>query len=141
MAKKVAREVVALSAAAILAAYGAGYALTQPTADALEQARIQEAGVITLDAADAASYRDGTYSATGTSQFGDVTVSLTLRRHRIVAVTITQCTTSYDQRWIAGLPGQVLARQSDGIDLVSGATYSSDAFHDAVQQALKRAHV
>jgi uncharacterized protein with FMN-binding domain len=139
MAKKASRKLVALSSAAILAAYAAGYARTQPVADLI--ARGEGPGVSLLDPVQAASYHDGTYTATGRGPFGDVTVALTLRRHRIVSVRITACTTTYPPLWIAGLPAQVLARQSADVDVVSGATWSTAAFHDAVLQALAQARL
>jgi uncharacterized protein with FMN-binding domain len=139
VAKKASRKLVALSSAAVLAVYGAGYARTQPVADLV--ARGEGPGVSLLDPVQAASYRDGTYTGTGSGPFGDVTVALTLRRHRIVAVKIIACTTSYPEIWIAGLPAQVLSRQSAGVDVVTGATWSTAAFHDAVLQALEQARV
>jgi uncharacterized protein with FMN-binding domain len=42
-------------------------------------------------------------------------------------------------RDIAGLPAQVVQRQSPSVDVVSGATFSSIAFRSAVQQALQQA--
>jgi uncharacterized protein with FMN-binding domain len=42
-------------------------------------------------------------------------------------------------RDIAGLPSQVVQRQSAQVDIVSRATYSSEAFKDAVAQALSQA--
>jgi uncharacterized protein with FMN-binding domain len=136
MVKKMSRELLALSSLAILTVYGAGYGLTQPAADLVTRLRAPGGGA---PSARIGHYRDGTYSATGTSPFGDVTVAVTIRRRRITAVTITHCTTYFSQDWIAALPGQALARQSAAVDLVSGATGSTAAFHDAVQQALQQA--
>jgi uncharacterized protein with FMN-binding domain len=136
MARKMSREFLAMSSLAVLTVYGAGYGLTQPAADAL--ARLQARGPA-MASARVGGYRDGTYSATGTSPFGDVTVAVTIRRRRITAVRITACTTYFSEDWIAGLPGQVVARQSTAVDLVSGATGSTAAFHDAVQRALQQA--
>ncbi len=134
MAKKASRKIVALSSAAILAVYGAGYLRTQSVADQLAQTVALTSGL--SDPVQAASYRDGTYSGTGKSSFGDVFVTLTLRGHHIVDVTITADTTSYSEKWIDGLPGQVKARQSARVDVVSGATFSTAAFQQAVLNAL-----
>ena len=65
--------------------------------------------------------------------------SLSIQGGRIANVNITSATTQYPTRWISGLPGEVVSRQSPQIDIVSGATYSSLAFRGAVQQALQRA--
>ncbi len=85
------------------------------------------------------SLKDGTYTGVGTSRRGDVHVSVTVQGGRIANVNITGATTQYPTRFIAGLPGQVVSRQSAQIDIVGGATYSSLAFRGAVQQALQRA--
>ncbi len=137
MAKKMSRGLIALSSLAVLTVYGAGYALTQPAADLVSQLQTPSGDMTAPERA--APYRDGTYSATGTSPFGDVTVAVTVQRRRITAVTITQCTTYFSRDWIAGLPAQTLARQSAAVDLVSGATGSTAAFHDAVRDALRQA--
>ena len=40
---------------------------------------------------------------------------------------------------IAALPGQVVAQQSGTVDLVSGATDSSEAYQGAIRNALAKA--
>ncbi|MCM2535325.1 FMN-binding protein [Neobacillus pocheonensis] len=45
----------------------------------------------------------------------------------------------YSESDVAGLPGEVLQRQIANVDNVSGATYSTQAFADAVQDALNQA--
>jgi uncharacterized protein with FMN-binding domain len=85
------------------------------------------------------SYRDGTYSGMGTSRRGNVWVSVTIQGGRIELVSITRSTLQYPVRDIAGLPAQVVGKQSSQVDIVSGATYSSQAFRTAVSQALQEA--
>jgi uncharacterized protein with FMN-binding domain len=87
----------------------------------------------------AAAYRDGTYSGTGTSRFGNVTVSVTTAGGKIASVQITKVTTKYPASRIASLPAQVLQAQSASVNVVTGATYSTQAFKQAVQQALTQA--
>jgi uncharacterized protein with FMN-binding domain len=84
-------------------------------------------------------YRDGTFSGEASNRIGDVQVAVTTKQDKIVAVKITSCTTSYSESNIAGLPQEVLSRQSANIDFVSGATLSSEDFQGAVQQALQQA--
>lgn len=84
-------------------------------------------------------FKDGTYSGQGTSRRGDVQVSVAIQSGRISSVAITAATTQYPTRLIAGLPAQVVSRQSAQVDSVSGATFSSLAFRSAVLQALQRA--
>ena len=86
-----------------------------------------------------AAYRDGTYTSSGTSRRGDVSVSVTIQSGRIAKVTISSVTTQYPVSRIASLPAQVVSRQSGQVDNVSGATYSAQAFRLAVQAALAQA--
>ncbi|MCC6178560.1 MAG: FMN-binding protein [Chloroflexi bacterium] len=85
------------------------------------------------------TYRDGTYSGTGTSRRGGFTVAVTVQGGKIANVAVTRATTQYPMSRIAALPGQVVARQSAQVDNVTGATYSAQAFRQAVEQALVQA--
>ena len=132
MARRLDARVVALSSAAVLAIYGAGYSLTQSTVDARAQI------------AAAARYaprvlRDGTFIGTGASQFGDVTVSITVAGGRLAAVEITGVTTFFSADWIRGLPARVVRHDGPTVDVVSGATGSTAAFDAAVAAALHKA--
>jgi uncharacterized protein with FMN-binding domain len=86
-----------------------------------------------------ARYRDGTFTGSGTSRFGGFDVAVTIEGGTITGVELTRVTTRYPASRIARLPGQVVARQSADVDMVSGATYSARAFRDAVAQALSKA--
>jgi uncharacterized protein with FMN-binding domain len=86
-----------------------------------------------------ATYKDGTYTGTGSSRRGSVQVSVTIQSGRIASVTIGRVSTEYPVSDIARLPGEVVSRQSAQVDVVSGATFSSIAFRGAVQQALQQA--
>ncbi len=92
-----------------------------------------------VKAAASTGYRDGSYTGTGTSRRGNVTVSLTIQNGQIADVKITRTTTYYPVSDISRLPGQVVQRQSANVDMVSGATESSRAFRGAVSQALAEA--
>ncbi len=83
--------------------------------------------------------KDGTFTGQGSSRRGDVWVSVDVQSGRIANVTITRSTLQYPLRDIAGLPSQVVQRQSAQVDIVSRATYSSQAFRQAVSQALSKA--
>lgn len=58
---------------------------------------------------------------------------------RIISAAITDCRTRYSCDVIAHLVPQVVARQSQEIDNVSGATQSADAFYGAITAALASA--
>jgi uncharacterized protein with FMN-binding domain len=84
-------------------------------------------------------YRDGTYLGWGSCRHGDIQASVVIEGGRIASATIAQCLTRYSCSWIDKLPGQVVSRQSTSVDYVSGATQSTDAFSDAVAEALSKA--
>lgn len=86
-----------------------------------------------------AGYKDGTYVAVGTSRHGDVEVTVTVRKGRMVAAAISGCSTRYPCSVIAALPGQTVALQTAEVDFVSGATDSSAAYREAVAAALAQA--
>jgi uncharacterized protein with FMN-binding domain len=89
-----------------------------------------------VTAAPVTALRDGVFAGAGTSRFGGFEVAVTVAGGRITNVEITRATTKYPASRVAQLPGQVVARQSAAVDLVSGATYSARAFRDAVAQAI-----
>jgi len=191
MAKKMHPGLVALSSAAILSVYGAGYVLSQPAAVSLaaglpsnspestpgatstpaasataatssvpstsarssaRAAAPATAGApassapntsaqpsASAAASSATTLKDGTYTGSGTSRHGGVNVSVTIQNGRITAAPITSVTTRYSQNVIAGLPAAVVGAQSARVNAVSGATDSSSAYMQAVQQALAKA--
>ena len=144
MAKRMPRQLVALSASAIAAIYLTGLAVTR-TADTALAASTPVATATVAPGASGSSapsvtaYRDGTYSGTGTSRRGNVTVAVTVSGNRITNVAITNVTTQYPVSRISSLPAQVIATQSSQVNSVSGATYSAQAFRLAVQAALQQA--
>lgn len=87
----------------------------------------------------ATGYKDGTYVAIGTSRHGDVEVTVTVKKGRMVAADISRCSTRYPCSVIAALPDQAVALQSAQVDFVSGATDSSSAYREAVTAALAQA--
>jgi uncharacterized protein with FMN-binding domain len=68
-----------------------------------------------------------------------VTVSVTVSGDKITNVQITKVTTKFPVSRIASLPAQVIQQQTANVNVVTGATYSSQAFKQAVQQALAQA--
>ena len=80
------------------------------------------------------------------TQYGIVQVRITLRGNRIVA--IANVALPFDRnrsQEISSIAGPLLRRealqaQSARIDVVSGATYTSDGYAQSLQSALDRAH-
>lgn len=125
-------NLVALGSAAVIAIYVAGYVQTKPAADRLKHmakmaARLPLSGQ---------ALKDGTYLGWGSCRHGDLQASVVIEGGRIVRAAIAQCFTRYSKNVIAQLPGQVVARQSADVDQISRATESSDAFYQAVTEAL-----
>jgi uncharacterized protein with FMN-binding domain len=85
------------------------------------------------------AYKDGFHFGRGTSRHGDIGSMIEIVNGRIVSVVISECLTQYSCRWIAALPGQVVARQSADVDYVTGATESANAFYFSIVQALMQA--
>jgi uncharacterized protein with FMN-binding domain len=157
MAQKAPRRLVGLATAAVTAIYISGYLATssvsagaapvvatpRPTgavAAATNTSTTNPATIATAaTAAPTGAYKDGTYTGTGTSRRGGFDVAVTIAGGRITNVAITRAFTEYPASRVAALPAQVVARQSAQVDKVTGATYSSQAFQQAVQAALAKA--
>lgn len=169
MSRTMPRGLVALSSSAIAAIYFTGYVITrgadaqlgsseelatpsliapataQPTASVIRRAPIVVPTLVPTtapanqSAVSPTQYHDGTFQGSGTSRRGGVVVAVTIQDGRVSNVAFTQVTTQYPVSRIAALPGQTVARQSAQIDRVTGATYSTQAYQQAVQQALSRA--
>jgi uncharacterized protein with FMN-binding domain len=148
--KKISRNLVGLSAAAILAVYGVGYAQTQSAATQYASqaspvvatlsnlpAQTASSGIATVAAA--SQYKDGTYAGSGYSRHGGVQAQVTVQSGKIVSAAIIQTSTRYPASAIASLPSAVVAQQSTNVQLVSGATDSSDAYLQAISSALQQA--
>ncbi|BBF45441.1 fumarate reductase flavoprotein subunit [Lachnospiraceae bacterium KM106-2] len=90
----------------------------------------------------AASYTDGTY--TGTSDKGQhagLKVEVTVKDSKIAEVKVTenQETEGIGSKAIDELPSKIVEKQSTDVDAVSGATKTSDAIKEAVDNALAEA--
>jgi uncharacterized protein with FMN-binding domain len=99
-----------------------------------------------------ASRSGGTALANGTvtgpvvqTQFGPVQVQVTIANGKITNVTALQLPSDRQRSaYISGiagpmLQGEALTAQSAQIDLISGATYTSDAYAQSLQAALDQA--
>ena len=91
--------------------------------------------------AQAGAYAPGTYTASAPGLKGDVTVSVTFSADKIDAVEVTeqQETEGIGTTAVDKLPGAIVAAQSLGVDVVSGATVTSEAILAAVADCVKQA--
>lgn len=86
-------------------------------------------------------YRDGTYTGSAFGYGGKTYLTITISGGQIVSIEQTNQDTPefFDPAW-SMIYSQIMANQSaDGIDTVSGATYSSEGILDAAQKALAQA--
>ena len=84
----------------------------------------------------------GTYQAAATGYMGAVTVAVTVDESSIKNIEIVECTEEPKMIADAALPkliADVMAYQAVNVDAVSGATFTSMAFKNAVTDALKQA--
>jgi len=93
----------------------------------------------TATVASATGYRDGTYVGMGYSRHGNIQATVVVKGGKIVSADVTRCLTRYPCRLVEPLVQQVVEQQNVQVDLVSGATDSSDAYAQAVQTALANA--
>lgn len=85
-------------------------------------------------------YKDGVYEGTGTGFNGDITVSVTIADGVISAIDVTNQneTPAYWKAAQEIIPAIIAANQTEGVDAVSGATYSSEGIKKAVDTALAK---
>ena len=81
------------------------------------------------------------------TKFGNVQVQITVENGRITASEVIQVPWSdrkdqqINSRAVPILNSEAVAAQSSDIDMVSGATYTSQAYAQSLQAALDAAHV
>jgi uncharacterized protein with FMN-binding domain len=86
------------------------------------------------------TYKDGTYTGTGTGFGGELEVKVTVKNGKITKITVVS--TKDDKQFFdkaKTLLDQIVKKQSTNIDTVSGATYSSAGLIEAVRNALSKA--
>ena len=128
--RKISNRVVAMSSAAILAVYAAGYDRTTSAANKL----------VAHSAVRQGRYPDGDYLGWGFCRHGKIQVEVVIQAGRISSAEITKCQTRYPCSVIKDTPSRLVSRQnSEASDFVSGATQSVDAYYGAVVDALQGA--
>ena len=86
----------------------------------------------------AQGYQDGTFEGAGKGMNGDVNVTVTVENGKITAVTVGKHkeTAGIGDMAIEALPQAIIDKQSTEVDGVAGATLTSDALKEAVNNAL-----
>lgn len=81
------------------------------------------------------------------TRYGDVQVQITVSGGRITASTVTQVPwqdhrdQQINGRAVPILDKEAVAAQSSSIDMVSGATYTSEGYTQSLQSAIDQAHL
>lgn len=83
-------------------------------------------------------YADGTYTGSAKGRNGDIAVSVTVSGSKIASVVVTKHeeTPGISDAAITDIPAAIVKAQSTKVDAVSGATITSDAIKNAVDNAL-----
>ncbi|WCN36268.1 FMN-binding protein [Aneurinibacillus uraniidurans] len=146
--KKMDKKWVILCSTAIAAIYAADYVSTDTQA-AIDQPMQHIANNVqkyhksnnnkVINRTPKSLYKNGTYIGTGTNRRGSIDVAVTIKNDKVINVEISNFEMHYSESDIVELPNEVVQNQSAKVTNVSGATYSTKAFEDAVQDALYQA--
>lgn len=99
-------------------------------------------GVLVGCGSTAAGLKDGTYTGEGQGNNGPMTVSVTIADGKISKATVDEHTETegiWEKAEEAILPAVVGKTSTEGIDVVSGATNSSNGIIEAIDKALEQA--
>ncbi|MDS0526456.1 FMN-binding protein, partial [Clostridium sp. SHJSY1] len=128
-----------LASSIAIATFAGVYGLTNFTGKVLEEKGI----TASADMNNAESkYKDGTYIGTGKGfRGGTTTISVTISQGKIASIeTVSQeDTPDFYEKAIGVISKEILSAQSTEVDVVSGATYSSNGIIEAVENALSQA--
>lgn len=131
MAKPDAKWVL-LCSVAISTVYSAGYVSTASQTNQVDTTGSQYAQHQNQ------VYKDGKFSGFGSNRRGSIQVSVTTQNDEIVDVEISYWAMHYSERDVIDLPDKVVEKQTAQIKNVSGATYSTEAFKEAISDALSQ---
>ncbi|MBP1965397.1 FMN-binding protein [Paenibacillus aceris] len=136
---KMDKKWVVLCSTAIGAIYAAGYFSTETHAALQKPVSYNQASVETGSSQIKSKYKNGTFYGTGSNRRGSIQVGVTMNNDKITDVEISDFAMHYSENDVIDLPQEVTQIQSAQVKNVSGATYSTQAFKDAVQNAIAQA--
>ncbi len=147
--RRITDGLIGLSSGIVLSVYAMGYLRTQAADEPVVTQNVAQSQSQTPNRGPSASpatggqqagtYRDGTYVATGKSRHGPIEATVVIKDGKIASAAVSRCGTRYPCSDVNPLIKQVLSRQSAPVDYVSGATDSSQAYTQAVKNALAQA--
>jgi uncharacterized protein with FMN-binding domain len=136
---KMNKKWVVLCSAAIGTIYAAGYFATETQAALQQPIPYTQVSSQTGSIQSKSQYKNGTFYGTGTNRRGSIQVAVSIKGDKITDVEISKFAMHYTEDDIVHLPQEVIQKQSAQVKNVSGATYSTQAFKDAIQNALSQA--
>lgn len=96
--------------------------------------------IIAQEVAENVVYNDGTYTGSAKGFRGDTQATVTIKKSKIEKISISsQDDESFLKRAMTLVDVIIKQQTAEGIDVVSGATYSSNGILNSVKEALKKA--
>lgn len=95
----------------------------------------------TEESVDQGKYIDGTYTGVGTGKNGDINVTVTVDGGKIQSIELGEHseTPGIYENAESGVIDSIINTQETNVDIVSGATFSSNGIMQAVENALESA--
>lgn len=89
------------------------------------------------------SYKDGTYTGVGNGYRPNLTVKVTIKNNKITNIQMVSNneTPNFLNRAVSTVTQEIISQQSTNVDVVSGASRSSNGIMQAVEDALQQATV
>jgi uncharacterized protein with FMN-binding domain len=136
---KMNKKWVVLCSTAIGAIYASGYFVTATQTSMQQPPSLNQATMAAGSSTTKSQYKNGTFSGTGSNRRGSIEVAVSIKNDKITDVEISRFAMHYSERDVIGLPEEAVRIQSAQVHNVSGATYSVQAFKDAIKNALSLA--
>lgn len=130
------------TAAATVGAPAAATTIVGPTAQAGTSVRSASTPVpapTKVPATQATTYKDGSYVGNGNSRHGGMQVTVVIKDGKIAFANVTSCGTRYPCSDVNSLVRAAVSKQSVPTNHVSGSTDSSQAYKQALTNALNQA--
>jgi uncharacterized protein with FMN-binding domain len=86
-----------------------------------------------------ATYVDGSYTGSGNSRHGGMDVTVVISGGKITSANVVSCSTRYSCSDVDPLVSEAVSTQGVLVHYMSGATDSSDAYNEALLNALAQA--
>lgn len=136
---KMDKKWVVLCTTAIGVIYSAGYLTTDLQASIQEPMHQIQNNIHAVSSTVKSQYKNGTFEGSGSNRRGSIGVKVSITNDKITNVEISHFAMHYSKSDVVGLPQEVIQKQSAQVQNVSGATYSTQAFQDAIEDALTQA--